>query len=122
MVEGLAVLLDLVLGESLRVSDEDLVFGLVLGSLHGQQEPRPVGTETLHPATHNIVTHSHTHTDTHLHADGGMLVIEDEGCLGLPVDLLHTVHIRLLSESLRFKRNQSLQLVLRGRERVSVLV
>lgn len=37
VVEGLAVFLDLLLGEPLGVSDEDLVLRLILGSLDGQQ-------------------------------------------------------------------------------------
>ena len=37
VVEGLAVFLDLLLGEPLGISDEDLVLRLVLGSLDGQQ-------------------------------------------------------------------------------------
>lgn len=59
VVEGLTVLLDLLLGEPLGVSDEDLVLCLVLGSLDGQQQSRPVGTKSLH-SNQAAITISHS--------------------------------------------------------------
>ena len=48
MIEGLSVLCDLLLRESLRVSDEDLVLGLIASPVDGSDELTPAGTEGLH--------------------------------------------------------------------------
>ena len=48
----------------------------------------------------------------HLHGNISMFVIEDESSLCLPVDLLCTIHLWLVSECLCLEGYQSLLLIL----------
>lgn len=48
MIERLPVLCDLLLGEALGVSDEDLVLGLVEGPVDGCYQLAPASSKTLH--------------------------------------------------------------------------
>lgn len=47
VVEGLTILLDLILIQSLRITNENLILCLILGPLNGQQKTCPVSTQTL---------------------------------------------------------------------------